>query len=446
MGRKNKRLRSIQINRKMKRKISFLIAALLMLLSAKTATSQELPNGKPLKYLDYPTFIALVGKNNLAYAAEKFNIALAEANLLSESVFPDPELNIGYADNGQRSLNMGYGFSTELSWTAELGGKRRARMQVAKNEKEISKLLLEDYFRNLRADASITYLSAVQNQQVLRVLMNSYKQMRRLADADSVRSQLGVISEIDAMQSKLEAGNMRNEVYAAQAAWESSLADMALLIGMNPNDTVVYPKEELAKKQETAALPLLMQTALEQRADLQAALRNKQLAESLIKLAKANRAIDLGLSIGLEQNSYVRNAIAPTPSHRVLSFGVSMPLKFSNNRPGELRAAKYTAAQIDLQYSDAELQIKTEVSQAYYNLRAAERQIRQFDEGLLEKAKEILAGKTYSYQRGETSLLELLDAQRTYNETQQSYYETLYMQRTALVELERTTGAQNINF
>ena len=67
-----------------------------------------------------------------------------------------------------------------------------------------------------------------------------------------------------------------------------------------------------------------------------------------------------------------------------------------------------------------------------------------YNHGLLDQAKIVLNGKVYSYSRGETSLLEVLSAQRTYNDLQTSYYETLYNCNAALVELERAIGTCNI--
>ena len=53
-------------------------------------------------------------------------------------------------------------------------------------------------------------------------------------------------------------------------------------------------------------------------------------------------------------------------------------------------------------------------------------------------------GKIYSYNRGEVSLLEVLDAQRTYDEVQAQYIETLFNYSSALVELERSAGFWDI--
>ena len=65
---------------------------------------------------------------------------------------------------------------------------------------------------------------------------------------------------------------------------------------------------------------------------------------------------------------------------------------------------------------------------------------------MLEEAKQVYEGIKYSYQRGASSLLEVLDAQRTYNETQQAYAETLFGYASALVELENAVGIWDIDF
>jgi cobalt-zinc-cadmium efflux system outer membrane protein len=400
-------------------------------------------NKKPITFND---FISQVGKNNFAYAAEKFNIDLADANTLSAGIFPDPELSFGWFDNGQRRLNMGYGFSSELTWTLELGGKRKARIDLAKSEYEFTKFLLEDYFRNLRADATLIYLQALRNKLLLDVQLNSYQTMNQLAKSDSIRFRLGSITQIDARQSKLEAGTMLNDVYQAEAEWKMMLANISVLLGLKQSDTLILPQGSFTGFDRVFNLTDLITTAQNNRADLLAAMQNKNISQNLLKLAKANRVLDLGLITGVTYASYDRNIIAPTPSFTQLSAGMAIPLKFSNNRPGELKAAYYATLQAEAQYKQVELEIQSEITQAYFNYLALQKQVQQFNNGLLTEARAVLDGKIYSYQRGETSLLEVLNAQRTYNEVQQSYYQTLYNYAAALVELERAAGIWDINF
>lgn len=78
------------------------------------------------KTIDYNTYLALIINNNLAFAAEKFNVDIAEANVKSAHSFPDPELSFEGTDNGERRMKMGYEFAASLDWTLELGGKRKS--------------------------------------------------------------------------------------------------------------------------------------------------------------------------------------------------------------------------------------------------------------------------------------------------------------------------------
>ena len=430
----------------MKKYINIIFSLALLSVGTTQVSAQVLDSSFSYKEIDYTTFVRLVGKNNLAYSAEKFNVDIAEAEILQARVFPDPELSFEASDNGQRRMKMGYGFASELSWTVELGGKRHARLDVAKDQVQMTRLLLEDYFRNLRADATLAYLTALQNKMLLDVQQTSYEQMKKLAEADSIRYRLGSISQVDARQSKLEASTMLNEVFAAEAEWKSALADLSTLLGDEQIDFLWNPTGDLKGLGRDFVLSEIIGEAKMNRADLQAALQQKNLSASLLKLAKANRAIDLGLSLGMDYASYVNNVIAPTPSMTTVKVGVSVPLKFSNKHPAEVRSAQWGMLQAEKEHKQTALVIQSEVTQAYHGYQAAQKQVAQFEAGLLTDAQAILDGKIYSYQRGESSLLELLDAQRTYIEVQQNYYVTQYNCAAALVELERAVGIWDINF
>lgn len=68
------------------------------------------------------------------------------------------------------------------------------------------------------------------------------------------------------------------------------------------------------------------------------------------------------------------------------------------------------------------------------------KQAKQFNSVLLEDAQKLLDGVVYKYKRGETDILEVLIAQRTYNEIMEQYIETLKGFRSSLIELERACG------
>ena len=424
-----------------------LIALLLLLgldISAQTDTISN--NYYVEKPIDYNTYLNLIIDNNLSFAAEKFNVDIAEANVKSAHSFPDPELSFEGTDNGERRMKMGYEFAASLDWTLELGGKRKARIELAKSESEVSKSLLEDFFRNLRAEATLKYLIALRNERLYNSQLEAYNNMQEIARADSLRYQFGEISEVTARQSKLEARTIFNSVLEAESEYQNSMLDLMLLVNKQPGDTILKPTGDFDRFNRDFLLQDLIITAQNNRSDFLAALQNKSVAKRLIDLERANRKIDLGLSVGVEYASYVRNVVAPTPSHTPVSVGISIPLKFSNKHNSELRIAKFNQQQIEYEYVQIENQIEIEVIQAFRQYNSMRRQLKAFNDGILEEAKSILDGRIYSYKRGENSLLEVLDAQRTYNEIQQNYHDTLFKTAAALVELEKSAGIWDISF
>jgi len=394
--------------------------------------------------LSFEEYLSLVGNKNLGYASQKYNVSMAEAAIQTANMFPDPQLEMETTNNGV-SQNMGYVYGASLGWTLELGGKRKARVNLARNQSELSKIQLQDFFRNLRADASLGYIEALKSKALLEVQQDSYKNMQQLAKSDSIRYRLGTISLVTSKQSKLEATSLLNEVYQAESAEQQALTSLSVFLGESKITDRDVAGDFNAFNRDFSIDDLILQ-ALNERADLLAARQNTEVTKSQISLEKANRVIDLGISAGAERHTEATNEIAPSPTVNAVKMGISIPLKFSNRRNAGLKIAEMAHSQAEVEYKQIEQGIKAEVMQAYQQYTATQKQLRQFHNGMLTEAQSILEGITYSYKRGESSILEVLNAQRTYNNVRKDYYQALADNAAALIELERKAGIWDIHF
>ena len=423
----------------MKKIILSTILAAAIIFGAQTANAQRI--------LTYEEYMTNVREKNIEYIVEKHNISIAEANAQAAKVMPDPELSFIYDDSDDgppQDRLYGKFIGAELGYTLELGGKRRARMAIARSEQQMTEALVEDFFRNLRADATLSYLESLMQKQLAGLALSSYQSMRDLARGDSLRYALGEIAEVDVMQSRLEAATMMTDYFQAEAGYRNMLSDLT-----------VFEGGAAAIDSLSGSLPLIIRVyqlqnlidlAQDNRADLQAAIRNRELSAANLRLAKANRIIDMGLNIGFGHNMQALSEVSPTVPFNTYSAGVSVPLKFSNFNRGELRAAQFSEQQADAMYDAVLLQIRNEVVQSYNSYISACRQAELYQNRTLADAASILEKKRYSYSRGETSLLEVLDAQRTANEVYQTYYEALYNANASLVELCRAVGIWDVEF
>jgi len=421
----------------MKIRVRFIILS-LVLLSTTWMKAQE------KELLSFEEYLSLVGNKNLGYASQKYNVSMAEAAIQTANMFPDPQLEMETTNNGVNQ-NMGYVYGASLGWTLELGGKRKARVNLARNQSELSKIQLQDFFRNLRADASLGYIDALKSKALLEVQQDSYKNMQQLAKSDSIRYRLGTISLVTSKQSKLEAASLLNEVYQAESAEQQALTSLSVFLGESKITDRNVAGDFNAFNRDFSIDDLILQ-ALNERADLLAARQNTEVAKSQISLEKANRIIDLGISAGAERHTEATNEIAPSPTVNAVKMGISIPLKFSNRRNAGLKIAEMAHLQAEVEYKQIEQGIKAEVMQAYQQYTATQKQLRQFHNGMLTEAQSILEGITYSYKRGESSILEVLNAQRTYNNVRKDYYQALADNAAALIELERKAGIWDIHF
>ncbi|MFS4430254.1 TolC family protein [Chryseobacterium sp. S90] len=421
----------------MKIRVRFIILSLVLLcITGMKAQKKEL--------LSFEEYLSLVGNKNLGYASQKYNVSMAEAAIQTANMFPDPQLEMETTNNGVNQ-NMGYVYGASVGWTLELGGKRKARVNLAKNQSELSKIQLQDFFRNLRADASLGYIDALKSRALLEVQQDSYKNMQQLTKSDSIRYRLGTISLVTSKQSKLEAASLLNEVYQAESAEQQALTSLLVFLGESKITDRDVAGDFNAFNRDFSIDDLILQ-ALNERADLLAARQNTEVAKSQISLEKANRVIDLGISAGAERHTEATNEIAPSPTVNAVKMGISIPLKFSNRRNAGLKIAEMAHSQAEVEYKQIEQGIKAEVMQAYQQYAATQKQLRQFHNGMLTEAQSILEGITYSYKRGESSILEVLNAQRTYNNVRKDYYQTLADNAAALIELERKVGIWDIHF
>lgn len=385
----------------------------------------------PQQDISFTEYLNRVGKSNLGYLAERLNVSIADAETVAQKVLPDPELEF---EAGSDNFSLG------LSYSLELGNKRGNRIRLARSRAELEKLLLEQGFQDLRADASDLFFEAILQRELLGVQNRSYQYMLQLSQSDSLRYAAGEITENDARQSKLEAMTLLNAVYTQEAAYQSALVMLNRRMGATA-DTLNIPLGNWEELSRDFALAELIKVGLDNRIDLLVAQKGTEVSAREYKLARAERRPDIGLSA-----SYERDWHGFFPPARSAIGGVSVPLKFSNVNKGAIKAAKLRITQSEVRERDMELQIQAEIHQAWYNYEAEKKKVFQYRAGVLEDSRKVLDGMVYKYKRGETNILDVLVAQRTYNEVQQGYLETMKGYAASLVELERACGIWDLCF
>lgn len=369
----------------------------------------------PLAAQDFNDYLKAVEQHNAAYTAERYSVDIAEALTAAARVFNDPTLSVEYGNNQDWSLQMGQSVDAGLSYAFSLGNVRRARIRVARSEEEITRAALDDWFCQLKAEATLAWLRAQEARSLLEVRRSSWEGMQQVAESDSLRAVLGDGSPVDARQSRIEARALRGEYLSAEAEYANALNTLSLYAGGMLFPEV--PDDEIIPALPQGDIQEMLAIALEHRADLRAAELSRTLSERNLALVKASRAPEIELSAGYSYNTEVRNEIAPAPQFHGLSVGVAIPLKFSRLNRGERLAAERSVLQAEAAYEAAQQQIVSEVQQALVSWQAARRVAQECSGTMLQDAASILESRRTAYLQGDSSLLDYLMAVRVYNDT-----------------------------
>ena len=363
------------------------------------------------------SFLSEVERSNAAYIAEKYNVEIAEAQAVAAKVFNDPEFTAEYSDNQDRTLMMGRSVDLGLSYSFNLGNARKARIAVAKEETEITKALLEDYFRALRCEAIEAWANAWQTHSILSLKKSSSESMDAIAISDSLKAALGEIGRVDALESSIESKAMKGDLIQAEAEYTNALITLSYLAGgmafHEIQDDILTPIKEYP-------IDYLVALAQDNRADIRAAYLSKSLSQKNLALVKAQMAPDLGVNMGYSYNTEVRNEIAPAPMFRGVTVGVSIPLKFSSANKGERVAAEKAVLQAEAAYEAALRQIESEVRMAYSSYRAAVKTYENDSDETLAQARTIMESSKEAYTKGDSSLLDYLLAVQVFNDIAES--------------------------
>jgi cobalt-zinc-cadmium efflux system outer membrane protein len=224
------------------------------------------------------------------------------------------------------------------------------------------------------------------------------------------------------------------DVSSARLARAQALATLRQLLGYEsvPEDYAV--DGALAHQPVTAGPADLRALALRQRPDLRAAQLAVTAAESQHTLAQANAKRDVTAQV-----SVTHVAAANTGA---MFANIELPI-FDHNQ-GEVARTASAITQSQELSSEQSSVVLTDVTNAYEALRNNDEVVKLYESGYLKQAEDSRDISQYAYQRGSATLLDFIDAERSYRATQLAYRQSLANYMVALEQLRQAVGARSL--
>lgn len=417
-------------------------ALLLLVLLTLPAFGQS-PDARPLRLREY---FADVERTNLDLAAARLGIPIAEAQVVIAKLFPDPQLTGGIDSYDLTDQKAPTALAWGLSQTVELGGKRGARIAEARAGVSLAQAQLADFFETLRVSATNAFIDALSARQVLDRKRQTLESVEKLVAATEQRLRAGDISPTAVWQVKVEAERFRADFVSAEGDVRAADAALELYLGapeagqprhVVPVGDLKIPPKELEEE-------ALVSKAVAARSDVLVALGAEETAQAHVGVARANRWIDPSVAAAITHSP--SDVGAGIPAQKALGLTLSIPLPFSRLTHGELDAARAAAQQAGTQSASARRRVAVEVRQALARYEATRKAVDVYAGEVLTNADKALEATRYSYDRGSTRLLELLDAQRTVDDVYLGYASAVADHARASVTLERAAAMWDMEF
>jgi cobalt-zinc-cadmium efflux system outer membrane protein len=222
------------------------------------------------------------------------------------------------------------------------------------------------------------------------------------------------------------------DVSSAEVGLVRAKATLRQLVGFEtvPEDFDV--DGNLAYEVHALDLEDLKRQALAARPDLQAAQSGVKLAQDSLTLERSNRARDVSGDVDY----------AHTGPDNTFGVGASFDLPIHDRNQGNIARSAVQVRQATESELAARFGVITDVITAYAQWQTNQKVVQLYQSGYLNQSQQSLDISRYVYQRGAGNLLDLLDAERTFRDTQLGYLQALADYMTSVQQVNFAVGQQ----
>ena len=363
------------------------------------------------------TLVAVMKHRNDIDSHRPFGIVLPPANDQGRGLRPGP------FDQPVHTI--------AVSQVIDVWAKRSARAQAAERGVDVRRLVVADALRTIVHAVRAAFVEVLREQAEHRLALDTAERYDGTVRLSRSRFAAGDISEAELRKVELEGLRYQNATIDADMQLDLARARLAALMGLPGPGALPGEAAETPLPADMPAAEVLVARALDRRPDLRAARALRTLADA--QLAAARREAYPDISVGPSYTHSGFTASGDNPNSLGLSLSLPLPI-FDRNQ------ANVGRARLDIRHAENEEQrlallVRQDVADAVRRTQRSRQLVAVFEGGMLKRAEDALRTSERAYRAGASSLLEFLEAQRTYLETHGQYLRALHDLRQALIDV-----------
>jgi len=325
---------------------------------------------------------------------------------------------------------------------ANIAGYRRASAAEA-----VARARAEIAARGLVVTVVQSYYGFVVAQRKYSTAQRAASEAQRFFDISQKLEHGGEVAHSDVIKAQIQTSQQQRELQEAELEMNRSRLELAVLVfpDFNENFSVV---DDLQMPEPLPPFPEVQSAAANKNPELRAALAALQQANQDVAVAWNGflPSVSLDYFYGIDANHFAVNGIDPTTGLPVRNLGyeatatLQLPIwNWGANRSKVKQAdLRRTQARVELSFTQRQLLAKLQT--LYNEARTARSELESLDQSA-ELAAESLRLTTMRYQAGESTVLEVVDAQNTLTQARNSFNDGQARFRVSMANLQTLTGA-----
>lgn len=353
-------------------------------------------------------------QRNLPLMAEKYNISIAQAQVIQAKLYNNPSLALGgslynpdlhkFADIGNKTGQ----YTIEVQQLILLAGKRNKQVQLARTEVSMAESRFSELLRTLNYILRSNFYKALYLQHSIRAFDIQLRTLERLCDNYKALQAQGVIASKEAIRIRALLYSLKAEKASLQNAFNEIEGELQLLLQDNKTWYIPDAEDHNIPPVKTYSLQTLLDTAFTNRQDLKLTQHHQRYSEQNYSLQKAMAIPDMTIGAMFDKRSdYIDNASL---------LNISFDLPFFHRNQGNIKAAKLSIAQSKVLAQQQVDIVENEVRTAYTKAVNADNMLRSVDPGFRKEFEKLLQSVTDHFIKKNISLLEFTDFCDSYKE------------------------------
>lgn len=351
-------------------------------------------------------------KANLSLLASYYDINIAKAGVIQARVWDNPYFVFNgdlYSNEENEYFHFRNQHLLQIEQTFSYAGKHTNTVKLARVGVEMAEKQMEDVLRSLLFEMGNTYcdLAALQEKQFLyQQVILSYD---KLMAATRKQLELGAISLTEALRLESEYVTVKTDAIANYNEKEKVISDLRILLRF-PQDTTFIVEQKIPITAQEFDANALAEQAVTLRPDVQVKKFVKKYQERNLKLQKSTSVPDLKLAY--QPRDRGSNYVRPYQG-----FNIEFNIPLFDRNQGGIKQAEFSLQKSVLEFQQIENQVRNEVVASYNRYRSSNAGLANYKPEFIDQLRQLNKSTNENFQKRNISLLQFIDQQRIFIQT-----------------------------